>query len=143
MTEEQEQEPGAPIRTRKVQIMQWVSVKDKLPEKLEQVLTWDGTYIDKGSIMKKTTHWMPLPSPPKAIEWISVKERMPYLGDGAFIAHFPEGSSEPLWVDGMLWSGAKWFSEAYMTYYNEEDLPPEKKVTHWALRPSMFGDQLA
>ena len=35
---------------------QWISVKDRLPEPSEKVLTYG---------VKTVTHWMPLPEPPK------------------------------------------------------------------------------
>lgn len=60
---------------------QWISVKDRLPEKMELVLTYGkmfgwiqcGILCDNGIWLKsnlekikiKPTHWMPLPKPPK------------------------------------------------------------------------------
>lgn len=61
----------------------WVSVKDKLPEDLENILFTDGKDVYKGHISKSyleedhywysvadhavegVKHWMPLPKPPK------------------------------------------------------------------------------
>lgn len=62
--------------------MDWISVKDKLPEKDISVLTFDGTYINvmeywydedgkqvwfnpPSPPSDNITHWMPLPNPPK------------------------------------------------------------------------------
>jgi hypothetical protein len=57
----------------------WISVEDRLPEKLESFLIYDGTviawaflnsdsrYVDmaKCDFYNNVTHWMPLPEPPK------------------------------------------------------------------------------
>lgn len=61
-------------------MMEWISVKDKLPEKQTRVLLFDncgfgiltgrigsaGWYLE-GDLDKyaNVTHWMPLPEPPK------------------------------------------------------------------------------
>lgn len=62
--------------------MDWISVKDKLPEKDIIVLAFDGTYIEtmqywydeEGKQIwfsppappkDNVTHWMPLPKPPE------------------------------------------------------------------------------
>lgn len=59
--------------------MEWISVKDRLPEVNELVIGYDGysvqpvikcrkksewDYVNSGSQVN-VTHWMPLPSPPK------------------------------------------------------------------------------
>ena len=62
-------------------LMEWISVKDRLPEKEDEVLAYEFhgdiniAYIrgnewrnlESGWAMDKThvTHWMPLPEPPK------------------------------------------------------------------------------
>ena len=66
--------------------MSWISVKDKMPEPLKNVLgycqSWDRPYICFTSRtiegksgywvssvnFSKITHWMPLPEPPKGEE---------------------------------------------------------------------------
>ena len=61
-----------------VTVQEWISVKDRLPEKMQKVLTVSDTgyihvdYVDKfgvwiGDLVRfcKVTHWMPLPQPPK------------------------------------------------------------------------------
>lgn len=65
-----------------VTVQEWISVKDRLPENYEAVLTFDGRSIHimahhhdfkepfgivKGNFMGyvPVTHWMPLPVPPK------------------------------------------------------------------------------
>jgi hypothetical protein len=65
--------------------MEWISVKDRLPEKDIPVLCYDGTYIDVGEYWYDEndkpvffnppsppkdyiTHWMPLPKPPEKKE---------------------------------------------------------------------------
>lgn len=62
--------------------MEWISVKDRLPEQGQEVLTYYNLiaqgmyYVDQypnemtenGDIVKELTHWMPLPEPPKDIE---------------------------------------------------------------------------
>ncbi|WMI81827.1 DUF551 domain-containing protein [Anaerotignum sp. MB30-C6] len=60
--------------------MQWISAKDRLPEKQTRVLVrttdgysgttvgwilWDEWYTDLGQQSKGVTHWMPLPESPK------------------------------------------------------------------------------
>jgi len=58
--------------------MEWISIKDKLPEINEEVLVMDrdfmdfayynseGQWIDREFIdLDDVTHWMPLPEPPK------------------------------------------------------------------------------
>lgn len=60
--------------------MKWISVKDKLPNKKQEVICFDGkevfsgveysekygfTWIDLGYTPNDITHWMPLPDPPK------------------------------------------------------------------------------
>lgn len=60
--------------------MEWISVKNKLPQKWENVLCFykyepdspnvvcENTYLGGGMWMSETdkvTHWMPLPEPPK------------------------------------------------------------------------------
>lgn len=52
---------------------EWISVKDKLPEKGECILAYNGLivsqcyYIGDGifTVICGVTHWMPLPEPPK------------------------------------------------------------------------------
>ncbi len=57
--------------------MEWISVKDKSPEKNQECLTWDGYYIFLETFDyvinddvcfscsgTSPTHWMPLPQPP-------------------------------------------------------------------------------
>ena len=65
-----------------VVIPQWISVKDRLPEDKQNVLTidseskmevcfyekeWKGVFQQCGGLVKifNITHWMPLPEPPK------------------------------------------------------------------------------
>lgn len=53
----------------------WVSVKDRLPDKIGKVLvvdngkvdinSWAGKYEGWYYVNKNITHWMPLPEPPK------------------------------------------------------------------------------
>jgi len=55
--------------------MEWISVKDRLPEVFERVLCWDGEYIeireridsnpDNDSFPTFYTYWMSLPKSPK------------------------------------------------------------------------------
>lgn len=62
--------------------MEWISIKDRLPEKDIPVLCFDGTYINimeywydekdesvffnpPSPLKNNITHWMPLPSPPE------------------------------------------------------------------------------
>lgn len=58
--------------------MEWISVKDRLPEAWHTVLLWGSDSIQTGYINDKgkiighrwghaipMTHWMPLPQPPK------------------------------------------------------------------------------
>lgn len=57
--------------------MQWISVKDRLPEIGQQILIYDKYGIELGSLYdtdsfcgnsrynEKVTHWMPLPQSPK------------------------------------------------------------------------------
>ena len=74
-----------PIKSYDVRIkkkMEWISVKDRLPENENEVLIWDGNYIEMGFMEyeDKTpvswrniemiennhiSHWMPLPIPPE------------------------------------------------------------------------------
>ena len=63
----------------KWKIMNWISVKDKLPKDYQRVLFYDtrgnrsceadidtGYFVPSQSkIPEYITHWMPLPSPPK------------------------------------------------------------------------------
>ena len=56
--------------------MEWISVKDKLPEKNDRYLTLDsfpnnykigvstGSFENGGWVSTSITHWMPLPEPP-------------------------------------------------------------------------------
>ena len=61
-----------------VTVQKWIPVTERLPEKLQKVLTVSDTgYIDVDCVDKfgvwigdlvrfcKVTHWMPLPEPPK------------------------------------------------------------------------------
>ena len=61
-----------------VTVQEWISVKDKLPEKDEVViictdknfvyagdLMGDVWFLDNDSWTETVTHWMPLPKPPK------------------------------------------------------------------------------
>lgn len=64
-----------------MQERQWISVKNRLPERRVQVLVTDGFDIDTGNLsvngwwhlddsiscdcLDDVTHWMPLPEPPK------------------------------------------------------------------------------
>ena len=61
-----------------VTVQEWISVKDKLPEKDEVViictdknfvyageLIEDTWFLDNDSWTETVTHWMPLPKPPK------------------------------------------------------------------------------
>lgn len=64
--------------------MEWISVKNELPKKMEYVLLYDSKYhvthigarVDNGYYISLTmdqsriniTHWMPLPEPPKEDE---------------------------------------------------------------------------
>lgn len=64
-----------------VTVQEWISVKDRLPEKSGEYLTYCGDYDGvcvlyyevlktKGkwrTRWKKVTHWMPLPTPPKGV----------------------------------------------------------------------------
>lgn len=61
--------------------MEWISVKDGLPEEGQSVLIWDGTYMNCAEILCKNdetttwifgacihenvTHWSPPPEPPE------------------------------------------------------------------------------
>lgn len=63
---------------------EWISVKDRLPEKYERVLIFDnkdgmlvGCFLDKP--WKEATHWMPLPTPPKPTNLIDS-----FIADGGF-----------------------------------------------------------
>lgn len=58
--------------------MEWISVKDRLPNDGDPVLISDGNLVREGTFlkwdgynswcqprgMKEVTHWMPLPKPP-------------------------------------------------------------------------------
>ena len=60
-------------------VQQWISVKDRLPEEKQRVLTVDdsgyvvvncislrfGGWFNDAFGGRRTTHWMPLPQPPK------------------------------------------------------------------------------
>lgn len=61
-------------------MVEWISVKDRLPEEDKDVLAYNGVYMIiaayttnptkywytiTGSVMRTITHWMPLPEPPK------------------------------------------------------------------------------
>jgi hypothetical protein len=59
-------------------IMEWIDVKDRLPELHRRVLLFrsefdpyigcldtDGHWYINGSLLYQPTHWMPLPEPPK------------------------------------------------------------------------------
>ena len=60
--------------------MQWVEIKDRLPDKGDFVLAWDGDgvcmveyngnyfglSVNGQDCMISATHWMPLPEPPTA-----------------------------------------------------------------------------
>ena len=57
--------------------MKWISVKEKMPEKGQRVITYDISFPDGGIIVEEyygfeewstsyeVTHWMPLPDPPE------------------------------------------------------------------------------
>lgn len=59
--------------------MDWISVKDRLPDEAEFVLVWGShampwlvqiiegqfTDVEDGEWLTGVTHWMPLPEPPK------------------------------------------------------------------------------
>ncbi len=58
--------------------MDWISVKDRLPEEEVYILLYDdyckeiitgelcnGNFCSYDYIMPRVTHWMPLPEPPK------------------------------------------------------------------------------
>ena len=51
--------------------MEWISVKDRLPDKYDKVVAYCEpfvgvqTFINKETFSMLFTHWMPLPSPPK------------------------------------------------------------------------------
>ncbi|HAM53748.1 MAG TPA: hypothetical protein DCP92_24780 [Nitrospiraceae bacterium] len=70
-------------------IMNWISVKDRLPPNNHCVITWDGEFVsqfdyydaksgqwfvigdcchDDSLVGRLITHWMPLPEPPSADE---------------------------------------------------------------------------
>lgn len=67
------------IQQLEAQVPRWISVEERLPEDMDDVLTWVGglvevgcydesnecwelyTYVGDGSV----THWMPLPEPPE------------------------------------------------------------------------------
>ncbi len=73
--------------------MEWISVKDRLPEE-DIVLTYDGftirsaeilyedeneiVWLDGGVCFSNVTHWMPLPEPPKQQEKLG--DFCPYPG---------------------------------------------------------------
>ena len=60
---------------------EWISVKDRLPDKPEEYIVWGGQFVttlqffdgewqsefvpSKYLDQSKITHWMPLPEPPK------------------------------------------------------------------------------
>lgn len=57
---------------------EWINVKDRLPEERKTVLVTDGLFVHHGYLIDNrwwsyasapegfaTTHWMPLPQPPK------------------------------------------------------------------------------
>lgn len=60
--------------------MEWISVKERMPENLTAVLVWlldaevcaiaytySGVFhLDTKRTRQKITHWMPLPKPPKS-----------------------------------------------------------------------------
>lgn len=59
-------------------VMEWISVKGRLPEKGEQVLVTNGGFVcecyfvnnrwERGGVplfFMTPTHWMPMPEPPK------------------------------------------------------------------------------
>ena len=63
-----------------IQLPQWISVKDRLPESKKEVIITDGKYVQTGSyqpdakqnwhigqnvFVNTITHWMPLPNAPK------------------------------------------------------------------------------
>jgi hypothetical protein len=54
--------------------MEWISVKDRLPESINRLVLWYRPdehsiykiWIDSSHVINPlATHWMPLPSPPK------------------------------------------------------------------------------
>lgn len=57
--------------------VKWISVKDRLPEKTWEYLTWNGVGVNQDYYAQDSnynngfnnpypvTHWMPLPEPPK------------------------------------------------------------------------------
>lgn len=59
--------------------MEWISIKEKLPENQTLVIVTDGKEVSVSDFwngwiylhmpyIEKVTHWMPLPSPPKEAE---------------------------------------------------------------------------
>lgn len=65
-------------------VMEWISVKDRLPEDTGYVLAWSPRYQEvviawyseeedfwrtEDDLAPFPSHWMPLPEPPKETEW--------------------------------------------------------------------------
>jgi len=68
--------PERTIRKGRMIMRKWISVKDRLPERVQLVLCWNGGTFSTAILnengedvfnrMWGITHWMPLPEPPKS-----------------------------------------------------------------------------